>query len=165
MRILKITAFLSLLGLASCASMFEASTQRVRILTPGVVGADCRLENDDYAFQIYTPDVVTLERSYMPLTAVCQADGYETRIAEIPVHVNRETYLNAFNGVLPGTLYDAGARTLPEYPDPIIIEMMPILVEEETVIPVYEPADIIPAPVPYQADVQAERVLRGNKPK
>ena len=158
--------FLSLAGIAGCASLIDSSTQRVEFVTPGVIGADCRAESKKYAYNIYTPDVVTLERSYYPLTVTCKAPGYETEIVEIKPHVNETTGFNVFNGILPGMAYDAGARTLTEYPDRVEIYMTAIEVEEETVIPLYEVDNApgyIPPPVPYQTDNMAQEAMTGTK--
>lgn len=159
MRILKFTALLSVIALASCASIIGSSTQEVEVITPGIIGADCRFENENYAYNVYTPDVVTFERSYLPMTATCKATGYQTEIVEIPVMMNPNSKLNVMNAGV-GMLYDAGARTLPAYPDRLIIDMVPEVAE--TVVPVYQPVEVVPQS-PYPADMTAEQILRGVK--
>lgn len=153
------------LGLTGCASMIDGLSQRVEFITPGVVGADCRAESENYKYHIYTPDVVTLERSYYPLTITCKADGYETEIVEIAPHANETAGFNVVNGIIPGYLYDAGSRAVMEYPDTIEIYMTPKPVETETVVPLYqEPVvEVIPPPVAYQTDVKVQEVITGVK--
>jgi len=152
--------------LTGCASLIDSATQDVEFVTPGVIGADCRAENKKYSYNIYTPDIVTLERSYYPLTITCKAPGYETEIVQMPTEINETTAFNIVNGVIPGMAYDAGSRALMEYPDRIEIYMTPIAVEDETIVPLYEPADVpqyIPPPVPYQTETTVQEVMTGTK--
>ena len=155
----------AVISLSACASIFGSSTQEVVFVSPNAENVDCRLQNENYAYHIYTPEIVTLERSYLPLGAVCNAPGYHEERFIIPVTINDKSYYNVANGVIPGTLYDAGARTLPAYPDEVVITMRPVEVVQETVIERYEPVTVIPDTIPYQADLQAEQGLRGAKVK
>jgi len=159
------------LTLAGCSSMFNSSVQRVEFITQDITGADCRAKNHNYAYNIYTPDVVTVERSLRPLTVTCRKKGYKTKIIEVPVKVNPTTYWNVWNGVIPGTAYDLGARTISKYPDTVIIQMEPLeenLTRGENIVPAFQEGPPVIAAPPGEvyiepADKKVEQSLSGRK--
>jgi len=66
----------AILALAGCASMVDTKVQTISVTTAldtnEVQGARCTLRNDDGQWQVTTPGVVTLQKSYSDLTIDCQ---------------------------------------------------------------------------------------------
>lgn len=160
-------------ALTGCAAMSGSSVQRVEFITQDIIGADCRAENSKYAYNIYTPDIVTLERSFDTLTVTCRKEGYKTVITEIPAKINPKTYRNAWHGFIPGFAYDTGARTVSKYPDTVIIQMEPLedtLTRGENILPIYQNGPEVKAVPPVEvyiepADRSVDQGLTGRKSK
>lgn len=50
---------------------YDDAYQSVRVYTPGVEGAACHLSNISAQYELVAPNVVTIERSGLPLDIVC----------------------------------------------------------------------------------------------
>lgn len=127
----------SILVLAGCANVIDKPFQHVTLTTPGVAGADCYLETSDNRYSIVTPGATRIERSSENLKVTCHKAGYYDKVVEIESRLRGTTFLNIFNGIIPGTAYDAASHSIYGYPDQIdvVMEKMPAPAADEAEAP------------------------------
>lgn len=123
---------LSLVLLTGCNTLTEKSYQKVRVETPGVSAADCRLETSKQHQRAITPSAVIIERSPYTMTVTCQKALYFDQVVKIEPTIGAwNSALNVVNGVIPGVTWDIASRSVYTYPDLISVEMVPDLAAME----------------------------------
>ncbi len=118
----RLSGFFCLLVLTACSTMLEGSTQEVTITTPGAEGARCKVVNSYFRYTINPPRTFMLERTSEPYRITCMAPGNRIKTIVIPAGYEDTAFLNASNGVIPGTAVDAASGALFAYPENIIVD-------------------------------------------
>ncbi len=152
---------LAVLVLAGCGTMTSNSYQMVRVETPGVLGADCKLETPANQYRALTPSSIQVERSHHNLKVVCEKANYHPAMVEIVSHMTAKNFLNFSNGFIPGAIYDAASHSVYSYPDVISVtmEMDETAVEKERKAVMGEPVEPLQLKNPYPplSNVPAEK--------
>ena len=147
MRLL-LFAVTAALMLSGCNTYFENGYQKIVILTPGVDNAECDLYTDTNRYSAMTPRLVLVERSNLPLTVICKKTGYYTASTRVKSKVYAPAMpLNVLNGLLPGATYDVASNSIYNYPDTIIVTLLPM-----------PPVKDDPQPAPYVLQKRPEEV-------
>ncbi len=151
---LSLFAVAAVLVLSGCNTYYQHVYEKIMVRTPGVNNADCDIYTDDNRYGVITPNLVMVERRDKPLTVICKKTGYYP--ASVIVKSRRytpEAGMNVVNGYFPGVLYDAASNSIYDYPDTIIVTLLPMPSEKTEAEP--EPnvlqkkqEDVKPAPPP-----------------
>ena len=122
--------------LTSCATALEKSTQKIKIVTPGVDGAFCAVEDKTMHYNMITPGDVAVQKGDGDIFITCKSAGYYDGTARLTSKVSDAVSWNIVNGLLPGALYDYETGALYEYPDEVTVYLTPIDdTAEDTVLP------------------------------
>ena len=65
------------IGLGSCATIVNGTTQSVSVVTPPIEGAVCELTNSEGTWVITSPGKAIVDKTKNDLTIVCRKEGYE----------------------------------------------------------------------------------------
>jgi hypothetical protein len=151
---LSLLAVVAVLVLSGCNTYYQHVYEKIMVRTPGVDNANCDIYTDDNRYSVITPNLVLIERRDEPLKVICKKTGYYP--ASVIVKSRRYTPkagMNAVNGYLPGVLYDTASNSIYDYPDLIIVTLLPLPPEKTETGP--EPyviqkklEDVKPAPPP-----------------
>jgi hypothetical protein len=156
MRRLSLIAFAAL-SVSGCSTIYDSQYQHVTVATPGAVGAECIIDTPKNKYRVITPGKVMLMRDNETLMIDCHKAQFKDahKSVESAMTLNDHTWLNVFNGVVPGTSYDIAADSIYAWPHVIEIPMEPDAdminavsdLKSETPVPPPEKR-VIEAPVP-----------------
>lgn len=129
----------SLLALASCASIIEGSTDQINIVTVPPANASCTLTNGRGSFSTFTPTPATVKKSISDLNVQCVdaasgAKGQSTVVSDIEAW----DFGNILIGGLIGMGIDWGTGAAYDYPPSTTVSMV------APVVPVPYPASDVP---------------------
>lgn len=125
MKPIRITlALLATMTLGACSTVTEGSQQQITFETIGAVDAVCEVNQgvNDYQYQVRPPQTIWVKKSRRDLTVVCEASGNRKAMTVVNTDVAATTFLNVFNGVVPGAAYDAESGAFFKYPDKIVVD-------------------------------------------
>jgi hypothetical protein len=118
---------LPLLGLCSCALIFDGPGQNVEVKTVSgerdVAGAVCTLENSKGTWQTISPGAVTVHRGYGDLNVRCERGGYVANGGSVPSASKDLWWGNVIFGGLVGAAIDVGVGSAYDYPSPIVVNL------------------------------------------
>ncbi len=139
--------------LSGCNTMFQDSFEKIMVRTTGVENANCILSTEKQKYLVLSGRRVVVERSNLPLTVACEKAGYYSASVIVKSHVHANAAaLNVFNGIVPGTAYDIASNSIYEYPETIIVTLLPMPAEKQEpeqapyVLPLKQ-SEVKPAPV------------------
>ncbi len=118
----KIPAFLAILILSGCGSIYNGTTQKMTILTPGAENSECVLENDIVKSRAHPPQTIKVKRNRLPLTIVCTAPGNRVKSTILAPKITKAGAYNAITFSIPGAIYDDHSGALYEYPEIVEID-------------------------------------------
>ena len=111
----------SLLLLASaCASIVS---DHKTSLDTSPVSASCKLVGNAYDVTITTPTVMELPKRAAPITATCEAPGYEKAVQVLDTEFNAAVLGNVLIGGVVGVVVDAANDNDRKYPSEFLIDM------------------------------------------
>jgi hypothetical protein len=111
----------AVLAVSGCARIFDGSTQRVTIETPGAEGAACFLENEEFRYKLYAPQTITMTKTRKPLHVRCLAPGNRQKEIIVTPEIEESAKWNALNlGV--GAVADYESFSLYRLPDKIVVD-------------------------------------------
>lgn len=125
MKPIRITlAMFATLTLGACSTVTEGSQQQITFETVGAVDAICEINQgaNDYQYQVRPPQTIWVKKTRRDLNIECVAPGNRKASKVVETDVAATTFLNVFNGVLPGAAYDAESGAIFKYPDKIVID-------------------------------------------
>ena len=147
-------AVTAVLMLSGCNTYYQSTFEKIMVRTPGVEEANCTLttetplHTEQNEYNVMTPRLVVVERSRQPLTVICEKTGYYTASVIVkPKTRATAASLNVFNGFVPGMAYDVASNSIYDYPDTIIVTLLPLPPEKPE-----------PQPAPYTLQKKAEDV-------
>jgi hypothetical protein len=128
-RLITVTA--SLLYLTGCADMFDGTSQTLSIQTKtptfqDVAGAQCQLSNNKGTWMTAAPGIVTVHRSYDPISVACSAPGYLVHAGSADSTTKNLVWGNLVFGGIIGAAVDIGTGAAYDYPSMIIVPLQPI---------------------------------------
>jgi hypothetical protein len=115
----------ALLLLPGCARLSDSTFQKINVVTPGVIGAECELTTENNRYRVLTPERIAIQRSAQPLDVDCRKAQYKTALLTVP-YEDRTGFSvlgNLWNGILPGLAYDVASQSVYAYPDTIVVPM------------------------------------------
>lgn len=151
---LSLLAVAAVLTLSGCNTYYQGNYEKILVRTPGVDNADCDLYTDDNMYTVMTSRQVVVERTKQPLTVACSKSGYYPASVVVKPKVHApESALNVLNGWVPGMAVDIASGSIYDYPQTIIVTLLPMppqqLPPEPTPDVVQKkPEDLKPAPPP-----------------
>ena len=125
MKPLRITlALLASMTLGACSTVTEGSQQQITFETVGAVDAVCEVNQgvNDFQYQVRPPQTIWIKKSRRNLTVECDAPGNRKVTKIVETDLAATTFLNVFNGLVPGAAYDAESGAFFKYPDKIVID-------------------------------------------
>lgn len=167
-----ISATVSALALTGCSTAMKNSFQKVTVSTPGVENVQCLLTTEFNKYIVLTTRQVVVERSKKPMTVTCEKAGFYSTAVTVESKVRMApSQLNAFYGFVPGTVYDVMTDSIYDYPETIVVTMVPKAdmyppPAEQPYMLMKKPEEIKPVPVvisaeePAQADESLSKSLR-----
>lgn len=117
---------LGLLALTGCASVLNGTQQSVSVYAHqgnDNVNAHCVLSNNKGTWEVDTPAVIKIHRSYQDLTVACNKDGLEPGSIIVPSHAKAAAFGNILVGGVIGAAVDAGNGSAYDYPDALQVLM------------------------------------------
>jgi hypothetical protein len=147
-------AVAAVLMLSGCNTYYQSVYQKITVRTPGVDNGNCDIYTDTNRYTVITPGIVVVERAGLPMTVVCKKTGYYTASVIVKAKIYAPaSLLNAFNGYVPGMAYDIASNSVYNYPDPIIVTLLP------------EPPQVAPQePEPFVVQKKAEDIKPAPPP-
>jgi hypothetical protein len=119
----------ALVGLGGCASIVDGSNQSLSVKTVSsgadLAGSQCTLTNNKGTWYVTTPGSVTIHRSYDAVNVKCEHDGYVAATASSDSTTKGMAFGNILFGGLIGAGVDMSTGAAYDYPNPIIVPMMP----------------------------------------
>ena len=113
------------LGLASCSTVTEGSTQQISFKTVGADNASCdvQLGTNNYLYNVRPPQTIWVQKTRKPIFVSCVAPGNRMAKTTIESEFAGSSSLNFLNAGL-GMIVDGESGALHKYPDEIIIDFM-----------------------------------------
>lgn len=111
--------------LSGCSTVMNRSTQRVQVVTPGIMGAECHLRNDHHHYMTFSPDKVRVEKTKYDLVVTCSKEGYRDAEVNLPAMLAPEAKQN-WTTLGLGFVYDTKSGAAYEYPESIEVAMQPV---------------------------------------
>lgn len=125
----KLSLLIALLSLSSCATIMGGGRQSVTVLTPGVEGAKCTLEDTKgrVSYVEQTPSSTIVKRGDGPITVICEKEGYLKGTGTLKESIAPANYGNlALLALAPiGYFIDGLTGSAQIYKNSIEIEMEP----------------------------------------
>ncbi len=118
----KISALFAILVLSGCGSIYNGTTQKMTILTPGAENSECALENDIIKSHAHPPQTIKVKRNRLPLTIICTAPGNRVKSTILAPKITKAGAYNAITFSIPGAIYDDHSGALYEYPEVVEID-------------------------------------------
>lgn len=116
-----------LLGLSSCATILNGTTETVAVTTTPNAGAQCDLSNNKGSWDVTTPGSVIVHRSGGPLDVKCTASGYLPVDEPVVSTTDNDVYGNILLGGGIGATVDTVNGSAWGYPQNITVTMQPVL--------------------------------------
>lgn len=121
---LKLVLVSSLLVLSACSTITEGSQQQITFETPNANDALCevKLGTHGLLYVVRPPQTVWIKKTARNMFITCEAPGNRIVKKQIDSEVAGTTFLNVFNGIVPGTAYDADTGSMFKFPEKIEID-------------------------------------------
>jgi hypothetical protein len=151
---LSLLAVAAVLMLSGCNTYYQGTYEKILVRTPGVDNALCDLYTDNNRYTVMTARQVIVERTKQPLTVACSKTGYYPASVVVKPRVyDPKAPLNVLNGWVPGMAYDLASGSIYEYPETIIVTLLPM-----------PPQELPPEPEPYALQLKPETVKPAPPP-
>lgn len=120
-----VSSIISLLFLASCATITAERDQKITVVTTPEGGASCTVSNGEQTWEIaQTPGTVTVPRAFKKLQVSCSKEGLNSGKSDAEAGTRGRAYGNLLLLGVPA-LVDAATGAGYEYPDTITVPLTP----------------------------------------
>lgn len=121
---LKLVLLTSVLALSACSTITEGSQQQITFETPNAYDALCevKLGTHGLVYAVRPPQTLWIKRTARNMYITCEAPGNRIVKKEVSSEVAATSFLNVFNGIVPGTAYDADTGAMFKFPEKIEID-------------------------------------------
>lgn len=123
--------------LSGCATAIEGSTHSMTIETPGALTSVCYVENSEARYKVHPPETVLMTKFSKPFIVDCLAVGNRHKKVLVTPKIEDVTYLNVFNGVIPGAAADYNSNSMFTMPDKVVVDFNDVPAERMP-LPNYE---------------------------
>ncbi|HRK98517.1 MAG: hypothetical protein KDJ26_08745 [Alphaproteobacteria bacterium] len=136
-RAIKIFTLLLMISLTSCSTVTEGSMQQVTFETPNAEGAICTAEIgvNRLKYIIRPPQTVWIKKSSNDMSVSCEASGLREMKKIVESKTAPSTFLNVFNGILPGAVIDGDSGAMYKYPEKVVIDFAGIVATSQPMPP------------------------------